>query len=385
MRTLAVWGAGRIGRGFVAPIFLEGGWRVVFVDKDGALVDSLNGRKGYTILRAKREGVTRQRIEGGFSAIHTSDAAALDALFMTDDFMLDIAVHEPKLAEVADMLAPLFTSRARARKPSMDVMMNVNMASPDEAFVRLMEARLTGEALDYFREKVGVTGIAAMCISPVAPEAELIKDPLTLINNDYPEQAIGVTCLKAEPPALPRLRLTRDVRAEETRKLYTLNMAHALCCYIGVKKGYATVIEAMGDKALRETVNKALLEAVFGLRRAYGFDEETMAAWPERIFSLLDNPYINDNLPRLGADTRRKLAYSDRLVGPARLCLEAGGTPRAIPLAVRAGFDFRHDDPGTAFVRGLVESEGLKSAVSAVCGLSPDSALFDAILSAKAD
>jgi len=383
MRTLVVWGAGRIGRGFVARLFHGPLWRVVFVDIDRELVDRLNAQGAYTVFLARREGIERARVEGGFSALHTGDADALARLFREEGLMLDIAVHEPKLTEVADMLAPLFTARALAGAGPMDVMMNVNMAAPDEAFVRLMEARLDGDALAYFRARVGVTGIAAMCISPVATEAMLAEDPLALLNNGWPEQAVGAAQLKGEPPALPHLRLSADVRAEETRKLYTLNMAHALCCYLGVKKGHRTVIDAMGDEALRALVFQALGEAGLGLSAAYGFPAGEMAAWRETIMALLDNPTINDNLPRLGADTRRKLSAADRLCGPARLCLAAGGRPEAIARAIRAGFDFEHDDPGTAYVRGLVAARGLAEAVRSVCGLDEGDALWGMILNGE--
>ncbi|MBO4885088.1 MAG: hypothetical protein J5602_07225 [Clostridia bacterium] len=385
MRTLVIWGAGRIGRGFVAGLFHEPGWRIVFVDIDRALVDRLNSQGGYTVFKARKEGIEKARLEGGFSALHTSDADALRRVFSEEGLMLDIAVHEPKLAEVADMLAPLFAARAQAAAGPIDVMMNVNMAGPDAAFTRLMEARLTGEALDYFQRRVGVTGIAAMCISPVATEAMLAADPLAILNNAWPEQAIGAPQLKGEPPALPHVRLSADVHAEETRKLYTLNMAHALCCYLGVKKGYATVIQAVNDPALRALIGQALEEASLGLSRAFGFPAEEMTAWRAAIMGLLDNPTIDDNLPRLGADTRRKLSRADRLCGPALLCVGAGGQPAAIARAIRAGFDFEHDDPGTAYVRGLVASQGLPEAVRAVCGLTPEDGLYHLILNAETE
>lgn len=383
MRTLVVWGAGRIGRGFVAGLFHEPGWRIVFVDIDRALVDALNSQKAYTVFKARKEGIERTRVEGGFSALHTDQTEALAALFREEGLMLDIAVHEPKLGEVADMVAPLIAARAAAGAGAMDVMMNVNMLTPDAAFIRLMEQRLTGDALAYFRRSVGVTGIAAMCISPLATEAMLAEDPLALLNNAWPEQAIGAAQLRGEPPRLPHVRLSADVHAEETRKLYTLNMAHALCCYVGVKRGFATVIEAMSDASMRACVRQALEEASLGLSRAFGFSAEDMADWREAIVELLDNPTIDDNLPRLGADTRRKLSPADRLCGPARLCIEAGGRPAAIAAAIRAGFDFRHDDPGTAFVRALVEEKGLPAAVCEVCGLQPSDALCRMILGAE--
>ncbi len=41
--TIVIWGAGRIGRGFVADLFADAGYRIVFVDQAEALVADLRG------------------------------------------------------------------------------------------------------------------------------------------------------------------------------------------------------------------------------------------------------------------------------------------------------------------------------------------------------
>lgn len=381
-RTLVIWGAGRIGRGFVADIFQSPDWEIVFVDVDQALVDALNARKGYTIFKMTSDGVFKTRIEGGFTAVHTSDAARLEEIFSRDDLMLDIAVHAPKLGEVADMLTPLFVLRAKVGK-RMDAMMNVNMTLPDEAFTALMEERLTGEDLTFFRENVGVTGIAAMCISPMAEESQFAEDPLALQNNGYHEQAIDKGRLKCAAPILPRLRLCDDVTREETRKLFTLNMLHASACYMGLQLGLETSYDAANCPKLRKVLESALVEASYGLSREFGFGHEEMAEWRQTVMKLLENPYIKDGLQRLGADSRRKLGPNDRLLGPARLCLKYGGRPESLCQAIRAGFDYVNDDEGTRWVRSLVEKNGLKAAVMQASGLSDGDMLLDMILESE--
>ena len=339
-RTIIIWGAGRIGRGFVADIFNQDPWHTVFVDIDKALVDNLNRAKKYTIHKATKDGITVTTIENGFSALHTGESDEIQNLFLTENLMLDIAVHAPKLPEVADQIAPFIEYRAEnAPHLPMDVMMNVNMASPDERFVSLLEERLSEKALAYFKENVGVTGIFAMCISPVAPESILKDNPLALWNNGFHEQAIDKNRLKGALPVLPRLRLTDDVVKEETRKLYTLNMAHALVCYLGLKKGLETSFDAVNDASIREMLLSALEESSVGLIGEYGFSEEEMTLWRKTIVSLLENPYIKDDLQRLGADTRRKLGAYDRLVGPARLSVKHGRAPYALSRAIRAYHD----------------------------------------------
>ncbi len=379
-RTIIIWGAGRIGRGFVADIFNQDPWHTVFVDIDKALVDNLNRAKKYTIHKATKDGITVTAIENGFSALHTGESDEIQNLFLTENLMLDIAVHAPKLPEVADQIAPFIEYRAEnAPHLPMDVMMNVNMASPDERFVSLLEKRLSEKALAYFKENVGVTGIFAMCISPVAPESILKDDPLALWNNGFHEQAIDKNRLKGALPVLPRLRLTDDVVKEETRKLYTLNMAHALVCYLGLKKGLETSFDAVNDASIRETLLSALEESSVGLIGEYGFSEEEMTLWRKTIVSLLENPYIKDDLQRLGADTRRKLGAYDRLVGPARLSVKHGRAPYALSRAIRAGFDYENDDEGTKAVRECVKASGASKAAEIYSLLVPGDGIYDLV------
>jgi len=370
MRTIIIWGAGRIGRGFVADIFNNPDWHTVFVDKDAELVNALNAKKRYTIANAMSTGIIEKTIENGFEAVHTSEAERLEQLFLEKDLLLDIALHEPVLPEAAGMIAPLIINRAAKGDLPMDIMMNVNMKNPDARFAALMRERLSGNALEYFNNRVGITGIFAMCISPVAPIWLREKDALALWNNGYHEQAISVKPLKCPAPVLPRLRLTEDIDREETRKLYTLNMAHALLCYRGLKLGLKTSFEAA--KALENELKGALDEASAGLIKEFGFGTEEMDAWKQVIISLLMNPYIEDGLQRLGADSRRKLGATDRLAGPARLCLKTGRTPVYIGRAIADGFDYENPDEGTREVRAFCAQNGLRAALEKYCGLTPE-------------
>lgn len=370
MRTIIIWGAGRIGRGFVADIFSQAqGFKIVFVDIDRALVSQLSAARRYTIAAAGSDGINEKVFGAPFEAVHTSDMARLSALFREPQLLLDIAVHEPKLNEVADMLAPLIALRAETGLP-MDVMMNVNMHRPDERFNELMLERLSSVAQEYFRSNVGVTGIFAMCISPPTPDWLRAKDSLALWNNGWETQTVSRQAFRCPPPVAPRLYLTDDIAREETRKLYTLNMSHALLSYLGLPLGLKTSYEALKNEKIRPILDGALLEASCGLIHRFGFNESKMAAWREKIIALLDNPYMEDGLQRLGADSRRKLGHSDRLVGPALLALEAGKEPVCLAKAIRAGFAYTNEDEGTRAVRSFYEARGLSAALTEFCGLS---------------
>jgi mannitol-1-phosphate 5-dehydrogenase len=378
MRFL-VWGAGKIGRGFIADIMREGGQFVDFVDLNGALVDALNARGRYSIYKADESGIRTETVEGGFEAHRVSDD--LTALFLEGDVCVDVAVFKNDLAAAADAIAPYVALRAEKMPGSfLNFIINVNMTSPEHAFRHMLEERLSGAARRYLDRNVGVSGIFMMCISPDAKPEMIARDPLAVYNNGFYEQAVARDAFRGSPPRAPRLRLSDWLEAEEARKLYTLNMAHCAAAYLGMPAGHETSYQAIRDPGIEKVIVQALDEAAIGLSGEYGFTQPEMRGWGEVILSLLRNPHMVDPLWRLGADTRRKLACADRLVTPARLCLAHGGVPKALSKIIRAGYDFKNDDPGTNHVRALVEAAGLRAAVRAVSGLNEGDTLYHMII-----
>jgi mannitol-1-phosphate 5-dehydrogenase len=376
--SVIVWGAGRIGRGFVAELLHEGGYFVDFVDKNRELADALNERGHYTIFKADENGVRKSRMRGFFRAHHTSDD--LSALFLDDSCLIDVAVFKNDLEEAADMIAPYIALRAEKLPASnLDIITNVNMVSPEHVFRELLEKRLTGGAREYLDRRVGISGIFMMCISPDAPAEMLAEDPLAVYNNGFFEQALDASAFRGGAPIAPRLRLSNRLEAEEARKLYTLNMGHCALAYLGINK-YATSYAAVQDGEICRALSGALDEAATGLEAEFGFTGEEMRQWKEIILSLLRNPYMADPLSRLGADSRRKLSGNDRLVMPARLCLKAGRSPMQLARIIRAGYAFENADPGTAYVQNLVNTRGLESAVCAVSGVEKGDKLFKMII-----
>ena len=98
-----------------------------------------------------------------------------------------------------------------------------------------------------------------------------------------------------------------------------------------------------------------------------------MARWNAGVIAQTANPTLNDRVARHGADPRRKLKRSDRLVGPALLARAHGIPPVHLARAIAAAFRFRNpDDPGAVYVRERVAAVGLPAAVVEVCELTSE-------------
>ncbi|MFW6251135.1 MAG: hypothetical protein ACOC47_08490, partial [Alkalispirochaetaceae bacterium] len=77
-KRVLIWGAGKIGRGFVADLFDEAGWALTFVDADDAMVKSLRERGGYTVVKLPEAGPEEQREITGFEVLSISERARID-------------------------------------------------------------------------------------------------------------------------------------------------------------------------------------------------------------------------------------------------------------------------------------------------------------------
>ena len=407
-RTILIWGAGRIGRGFVADLFHAAGYRLVLVDESAELIDQLRAAGRYTIVRAESSERRQDVVIAGYRALATAQTEELAEAIARADIVA-VAVFPQHFPQVAQQLAPGILRR-QAERPnvSLDIILCTNLAHAGPQFRALLHEALLpepgphlltpglrrrplrspqarGEGVrEYLEARVGVVETLVIRIVSDPPAHLSEREPLLVWTNGYPELAVDRHAFKGDIPPVSGLRLVDDMRAEETRKLYTYNMVQAALAYWGARRGYHLVVECLADPALRSEAEGALDEVSQALQAEYGFRAAEMARWIEDALAQTNNPALGDTLKRLGADPRRKLKREDRLIGPALLARKHGIQPRCLVRAIAAGLTY--DDPGDAgatHVQQQISALGLPAAVREVCGLTEAEAdLIEAIVGA---
>jgi mannitol-1-phosphate 5-dehydrogenase len=247
------------------------------------------------------------------------------------------------------------------------VLLCANLPHPGPPFRQALLAALSIEAQTYAQSLVGIVETLVIRIAPAPPDELRARDPLLVWTNGYPELPVDRGAFKGVVPAVPGLRPVADMRAEETRKLYTYNTFHAALAYLGALEGYKLIAQCMADPDVRDHAAQALDEAARAVQAEYGFESEDMSRWVEDVIRHTDNPVLGDTVQRYGADPARKLRRQDRLVGPTLLARVHGLDHRHLTRAIAAALHF---DLGDAQVREQIERLGLPAAVSALCGLT---------------
>lgn len=369
-KKVLIFGAGRIGRGFIGDIFNDAGYHLVFADQAQGLVDLLKLQGAYTVVRAASENDIRRITISGYEVFHTSQKSEVGKAVLETD-LIAIAVFPKDFEGLALQLAQLILKRSE-EKPNipLNIILCTNLVHAGPIFKNYLYKNLDAEQINYFDNYIGVVESLVIRIAPNAPEEEIQKDPLIVWTNGFMEFPVEKHAFKGLLPTLLSLRFVEDMRAEEKRKMYTYNMCHAVLSYPGYQKGYTLLVDCLADPELRNEAEGALDEVNRALQKEYGFTEQEMCTWIAGVLEQTNNRTIGDTVVRMAADPLRKLARDDRLVGPALLCLKNGIEPTHLIRAIGAAFNYNNpEDPASVTLQNRIKELDIQKVIRQTCGL----------------
>jgi len=383
--TIVIWGAGKIGRGFIADLFNRAGYGLHFIDANIELVNQLKEKGRYTILNYRSE-TDREEVEiKRFGVYHTSEKKKIINL-MAEISLASIAVHPSALQEVSRSLSLIIKERvARRMDKPLDIIICANVLHPASIIKEKISQHLNSKEWEYFEKNVGLVDSLVIRTAPEpAPEMKE-KEPLVVLTNGYPYLPVDKKAFRGKIPDVYGIKPVKDIEAQEVRKLYTYNMVHALLAYIGKQKGYEYIFECLSDPAIRKIAESALKEISLALEAEYGFTHMDMTEWNNDLMKNMANPILKDRLDRVGADPIRKLKRNDRLVGPALLCLKHGIKPQSISRAIATAFKFQSaNDFAVKEIHTYLNQHTPEEAVTRFCQLEidrePDKTLLKMII-----
>ena len=377
-KQILIWGAGKIGRGFIADLFSGSGYFITFVDADRNLVDELNRRGSYGIVKLPAEGPKSKTTIVDFKALPVEDTESINAC-ITRVPLIAVVVFPAIFAAVAEMMAPGIEERSKkGPMTALDILLCANTSRPAEEFRPLLRDVLSTSGRAYFDRYVGLIDTVIMRIG-IPPEKKYTdKDPLVVVTNGYPEMPVDRFGFKAPLPAVRGLVPSDRIGAEEIRKIYCYNMAHAALAYGGFLKGYQLISQAAEDPEVAREVQAALSEVSNALVVEGLFSAGEMQDYANQVVAYFRNPALPDTVERVGADPKRKLARNDRLIGPAMLCRKYRVIPQSLMGFVAKAFLFDYPrDPSAGEVRRAVSSRGIDWCLDHFCGLNTAGDLKD--------
>ncbi len=366
------FGAGNIGRGFIGKLLADSGVQVIFADVNDTVIDLLKSQGGYNV-KIVGDSVNTVETVSNISAVNSKDENALIALFNEVD-LVTTAVGPNVLKIISATIAKGLTARfAAGNNKPLNVIACENMVRGTTFLKEQVFAHLSPEWQTKAEQYVGFVDSAVDRIVPPVQTDE--KDPLLVTVEEFSEWIVDQTQFKGDIPKIKGMELTDNLMAFVERKLFTLNTGHAVTAYYGKAKGYQWVKESIEDENVKAFVKAVMQESGAVLIKRYGFDPQAHAAYIEKILKRFANPYLADDVDRVGREPLRKLSYNDRLIKPLRGTLEYGLPNDNLIRAVAVALSYRNAKDPQALELAQALQQDVETAVRKYTELQDEAVL----------
>ncbi|MBE0655295.1 MAG: mannitol-1-phosphate 5-dehydrogenase, partial [Bacteroidales bacterium] len=313
-KKILLFGAGRIGRSFIAQLFHQAGFKLVFVDIDKNLVDLLNKRKSYpVVIKGNYETKLEISLE---KALHLDEKEQILRELSVAD-ICSVSVGQRGLLGVADLLAQGITER-HSIKPliPLDIILAENLRDAAKWMKQNLEKKIPSSLpLD---EYVGLIETSIGKMVPIMTERDLENDPLQVFAEPYNTLILDEKAFRNPIPDIKGLAPKKNMKAWVDRKLFIHNLGHVCLAYLGFIKNqsWKYTWEALNDREIRNEVFLCMQESASVLLKMYPneFTRDDLTAHIKDLLDRFGNKALGDTIFRVGCDLGRKLGPEDRLV-----------------------------------------------------------------------
>ncbi len=378
MKKVVQFGAGNIGRGFLAQLFTQSGYEVIFVEVKPEIISQLNRERKYT-LRIVGEDPHDVLIEN-ISAVSAGDLKKVREEITTAG-LIATAVGVNVLPEIAPLIASGIKCRIdRKIYIPLNIIICENLLSAGKVLRDYIRNNIPEDYYGYIDRYVGFVETVVSRMIPVVPEEIRREAPLFVMAEEYSILPVSRNGFVGEIPVVKGMTPIDNLTAYEERKLFIHNLGHAICAYAGYKKGYEYIWETVLNEEIIFLTRKSLDESGRALIEKYGFAAREMHEHVDDLIKRFGNRALGDTVYRVGRDPVRKLGPDDRLIGSAKLCLQFNINPEYIVKGIACALSYDYEGDNTAKkLKHLISSKGVDYILREICGLSKEEKLANLI------
>lgn len=369
------FGAGNIGRGFVAEFLHKSGYEVVFVDVMDSVIEQLQQTKSYEVIQVGAEGESTSEITN-YRAINskTHEEDVIKEISTAD--VVTCSVGPNILKFIASVIAQGIDARSNDKTPlAVIACENAIGATTTLANHIKSEKHTPQQRLEDHHERARYANSAIDRIVPA-------QDPNAGLNvklEKFYEWVVEEAPFDDhEKPSIAGIKWVRDLTPYIERKLFTVNTGHAAAAYHGYNKKARTVYDALQDKTILSHVLAALEETSALIVSKHVIDPKEQKEYVEKIITRISNPHLEDAVERVGRAPLRKLSRRERFIGPASELAEQGKSYKALLEAAEMAFGFQdvEDDEESKELTKIMKEKSAKEVVETVCEIQADHPLF---------
>ena len=376
MKKAVHFGAGKIGRGFIAELLHDSGYEIVFADVVDALVNLVNEKHEYPLFLIDHnyEEKTIDHVVA-YSSVREPEKI-IEAIGEAE--VITTSVMATNLPKIAPLLAKGLKQRLTDGGDKVTVMACENAIMGTDILKKAMID--TGIVTEDELDAVGVypnTAVDRMVFGGVHNGKEGIE-----IGDAY---ELAIERGKLIDPNVEPIKggeYVDDLEMFLQRKIYMINCGHALSGYFGQVNGFSVVQDVLHDPSMLEQVRAAMLESASALEKKYGFTHESLVEYMETMMiKRFTTPGVVDPITRVSREPIRKISPNDRIMGPAYQCEEYGLENRHLLKGVACALKFRNPEDAQAVeLQQFIAEHGVEEAITKYIGAQAGSHIFQTIL-----
>lgn len=360
------FGAGNIGRGFIGLMLTKSGYDVTFVTRNKKKISELQQRNEYPVNLASQH--KERIIVKNVTAVSSQNKNAI-ARHISKANLITTAVGVNNLPKIASKIALGIYHRLQTNNTEpLHIIACENTIHSSTKLKKSVYEHLPKEFHEKASHFVAFPNTVVDRIVPIKHH----EDPLEVTVEPYYEWVIDRSEMLEGLPPIEGVQLVDSLEAFIERKLFTVNTGHCSIAYLGYLNGYTTIHEVMTDPKLSTDIKKVMQETGDMLIEKHDFDEKEHIQYIHKTLKRFSNPYLTDDIVRVGRSPIRKLSKNDRLVRPTLLTYNLGLDVSNLTNALAAALLYDHaEDPEALELNQAIQQHTIHEVITTYLGIPP--------------
>lgn len=304
------FGAGNIGKGFIANVLSHNGFKICFVDVDPANIASIRKEKSYLVEildpTPKIIEVNNVEILDGVN----EQEQIIEQISHADLITTSLGVNN--LTKVVPVIIQGLIARFTQSSTPINIIANENAINATNILKTALVSQLPAEHINIL-ENVGFVNSAIdrqavtrqynqKQITAVEPFWEWVINQKEMVDNGLPK-ITDVTYVNELQPYIEK-------------KLYIVNLGHATLAYLGFIANQATIFDTLSHESFKKFAQHVMQSSSKYLSLHYEFKQPYLDQYINDALTRFANPHLKDSVLRVAKSPIRKLGINERIIGP---------------------------------------------------------------------
>ena len=297
MKLAIHFGAGNIGRGFIAPVLQENNYEVVFVDVNKELIEQINLLQGYKV---------RSISLNASSDIFVKN---ISGLLLDDEELLNKKLAQADL--ITTSVGPKFVKDIFNLVSSTEI----EKIQTFIAFENMYRASTSNSIESGLSKLVLIDAV----VDKIVPPQNITS--LDVIVEEYGSIILDNN-VNTKPLNESKIVSYSNYEHEFYKKLWLLNGLHLKLAYFGLSRNIKYIHEILNNQEGLDFAERA----IDSLSKAYSLfsnSTEDLKDFKQTILNRFSMPEIQDEVTRIARNPQIKFSKDERFERPLRLLISA--------------------------------------------------------------